>query len=335
MASLAATVNENEKEKGEEVAPPPPPPTPPPSNPNPNASVNKTSLSEKKLGSSSSAVVGSGQAQVFSSTTLSNIREKIKGKQKEILLQKEKEEELQNTKRDFDDTPRCRGYLLEPEPYEADPEEDEESLKHANFYDNWETFEVFKCVNLLKQNVDVIRNEMKSINDDWRPWPERNLYGRRKKWNVFPFLHTFPATDPEKVTWVDRFCTQCPKTVELLKSLPGIRTALLSRMGPGTVLAPHRGWADLANYVLRFHLALEVPGKDCCGLWVRGEKRFHSEGEIICFDDSKLHKAFNLDTGKERTVLIFDMLRPLDAIPLGTAIKGHTDQLDDFIARFQ
>ena len=50
-------------------------------------------------------------------------------------------------------------------------------------------------------------------------------------------------------------------------------------------------------------------------------------------DDSKLHKAFNLSE-KQRTVLIFDIIRP-DILPLGTAKKGHTDQLDDFIAWFQ
>ena len=41
-------------------------------------------------------------------------------------------------------------------------------------------------------------------------------------------------------------------------------------MGPGTVLAAHRGWADLSNHVLRLHLALEVP-EEMQGLWVRGK----------------------------------------------------------------
>jgi ornithine lipid ester-linked acyl 2-hydroxylase len=229
-----------------------------------------------------------------------------------------------------EDAPPRRGYLLEPEPYQCDSEEDEESLKHNNFYDNWE--EHFPGVNLLKENASVILEEMKALSD-WRPWPELNLYTQEREWNVFPFLHTFPATDASKQTWVEHFCSQCPKTVALLKSLPGIRTALFSRMGAGQVLAAHRGWADLANHVLRFHLALEVPAADSCGLWVRGEQRFHANGEVICFDDSKLHKAFNL-SDKQRTVLIFDLLRP-SGIPLGTAKKGHTDQLDDFIAWFQ
>lgn len=224
--------------------------------------------------------------------------------------------------------PTFKGYLLEPEPYD-DSDEDEEAKTHANYFD-WKIH--FPQITELVNNVDVVREEMRALKD-WRPWPETNLYSARKEWNVFPFLHTFPATDQSKVTWVPHFCNQCPKTTAMLKKIKGIRTALLSRMGPGTVLAAHRGWADLSNHVLRLHLALEVPEGNACGLWVRGEKQFHKEGEVLCFDDSKLHKAFNLSE-KQRTVLIFDIIRP-DILPLGTAKKGHTDQLDDFIAWFQ
>ncbi len=224
--------------------------------------------------------------------------------------------------------PTFKGYLLEPEPYD-DSDEDEEAKTHANYFD-WKIH--FPQITELVNNVDVVREEMRALKD-WRPWPETNLYSARKEWNVFPFLHTFPATDQSKVTWVPHFCNQCPKTTAMLKKIKGIRTALLSRMGPGTVLAAHRGWADLSNHVLRLHLALEVPEGNACGLWVRGEKQFHKEGEVLCFDDSKLHKAFNLSE-KQRTVLIFDIMRP-DILPLGTAKKGHTDQLDDFIAWFQ
>lgn len=61
--------------------------------------------------------------------------------------------------------------------------------------------------------------------------------------------------------------------------------------------------------------------------------RCHAEGEIIVFDDSKLHKAFNEST-TERLVLIVDILRP-PGIPLGTAEGGHTPELDAFIDAFR
>ncbi|CAM9506624.1 unnamed protein product, partial [Ectocarpus sp. 8 AP-2014] len=61
--------------------------------------------------------------------------------------------------------------------------------------------------------------------------------------------------------------------------------------------------------------------------------RHHVEGEIIVFDDSKLHKAFNESSG-ERLVLIVDILRP-PGVPLGTADGEHTPELDAFIDAFR
>ena len=57
---------------------------------------------------------------------------------------------------------------------------------------------------------------------------------------VLPFVHTFPGYDETKTTWVEPTLEQCPKIGALLKSLPGIRTALLSRLGPNTTLGVHQ-----------------------------------------------------------------------------------------------
>ena len=152
-------------------------------------------------------------------------------------------------------------------------------------------------------------------------------------WSVFPFLHTFPARDDSRLTWVDSTCAHCPATTALLKSIPGIRTALLSRMGPGTDLTAHTGWADLANHVLRCHVSLHIPSGDMCGLNVCRDVRLHEQGGIIVFDDSKLHKAFNR-TDEARYVLILDILRPAD-VCVGIAEGGHTQQLDSFIDYFK
>ena len=67
---------------------------------------------------------------------------------------------------------------------------------------------------------------------NWNAWPETNLYESEagKDWKVVPFLHTFPAYDVSSSEWVETNCKQCPRTVELLKRIPGIRTALYSRM---------------------------------------------------------------------------------------------------------
>ena len=88
--------------------------------------------------------------------------------------------------------------------------------------------------------------------------------------------YTFPADDPSQTKYVEACCALCPQTVALLKRVPGVRTALLSKLGPGTVLGAHRGWADLSNHILRTHLGLIVPGDGAqCGTWVQGEVRRH------------------------------------------------------------
>ena len=70
-----------------------------------------------------------------------------------------------------------------------------------------------------------------------------------------------------------------------------------------------------------------------CGMWVDGEVEYHSLGNIIVFDDSKRHKAFNYSTS-ERVVLIVDLLRPM-GVRHGTAVGGHTEELNMLMENFQ
>ena len=86
-------------------------------------------------------------------------------------------------------------------------------------------------LNLLLENHTTLVEEMRAATN-WNAWPETNLYEAEdgKDWKVVPFLHTFPATDVANSEWVQANCKQCPKTVELLRKIPGIRTALYSRM---------------------------------------------------------------------------------------------------------
>ena len=76
-----------------------------------------------------------------------------------------------------------------------------------------------------------------------------------------------------------------------------------------------------------------MPSSGRCGLNVNGEEQLHREGEVLVFDDSKPHRAFNESQG-DRVVLIVDILRP-SHIQLGTAKGGHTEELDSFIAQFK
>mmetsp|Transcript_17339 Transcript_17339/g.15639 ORF Transcript_17339/g.15639 Transcript_17339/m.15639 type:complete len:239 (+) Transcript_17339:103-819(+) len=206
--------------------------------------------------------------------------------------------------------------------------------KTLNYYDRWE--KLFPELSILLLHVDIIKEELKNV-PNWVPWPEDHFTTSSENnndWTVFPFFHTFPATDPTKSKWINSTSNCCPRTVELLKQLPSLRTALFSKLGPKTKLSMHTGWEDLANYVLRCHISLKVPSTGSCGLMVNGEIRYHEEGDIIVFDDSKKHCAFNESYTEDRIVLIVDLMRP-PHIPLGTAIGGHTAELDEFVNRFR
>jgi hypothetical protein len=208
----------------------------------------------------------------------------------------------------------------------------EGSFPHlANYYD-WQA--VYPELRALVDGFDVIYKEAMGISG-WTPWPEYHFRdGGESDWRVWPLMHTFPAHDASRSQWVEATGRTCPETVRLLKRLPRLRTALFSRLGPGTKLSAHTGWEDLANFVLRCHLSLKVPQGNVCGTWVEGEVRYHRERDFVVFDDSKVHKAFNLHPTESRIVLIVDMLRP-DTLPVGVAKGGHTPELEDFISAFR
>ena len=49
-----------------------------------------------------------------------------------------------------------------------------------------------------------------------------------------------------------------------------------------------------------------------------------------CFDDAKIHRAYNYHATDSRVVLIVDLARP-PGHPLGRATGGHSDELDAFL----
>ena len=235
---------------------------------------------------------------------------------------------------------------------------------------------------LTPDNLAAMIQEATTI-PQWTAWPETTHYQSHNtndnnnnennnkppaSWSVFPLCHTFPATDPRNRQWIPVTCNYVPRTTQLLKQIGApLRTALFSRLEPGTTLGAHRGWADLANHVLRLHIPLVVPtssfhnndhegdnhtnksrrrprtAEGLCGAWVDGCTETHREGEILCFDDSKIHRAFNYNPSLERVVLIVDLARPNTtekgeeenfAFPNGTSTGAHTDELDKFIKQF-
>jgi aspartyl/asparaginyl beta-hydroxylase (cupin superfamily) len=188
----------------------------------------------------------------------------------------------------------------------------------------------------LAAQLSVIRKEATEI-AHWTAWPEQQHYqavgDNGTPWNVFPLCYCFPAHAIENRQWIPTTNTCVPRTVEILRSVLGdtLRTALFSRLEPGAVLEAHSGWSDLANYVVRLHVPLVIPPGNLCGTWVDGCTATHTPDDDawLCFDDSKIHRAFNYST-EPRIVLILDLERPTNW-PRGTATGGHSEELDAFI----
>ena len=80
--------------------------------------------------------------------------------------------------------------------------------------------------------------------------------------------------------------------------------ALFSVFAPGTHLLPHRG---VTNTRLVGHLPLVVPAD--CALRVGDRLHVWREGEVVVFDDTYEHEAWNR-SDETRVVLIFDIWNP-------------------------
>jgi aspartyl/asparaginyl beta-hydroxylase (cupin superfamily) len=119
-------------------------------------------------------------------------------------------------------------------------------------------------------------------------------------WQTF-FLYMYGRPVPEN-------CVRCPDTDRLLKSIPGMKTAMFSILAPGTHIREHFG---LYKGVLRFHLGLIVPQPaSLCRIRVGPDTRSWAEGRSLIFDDRHPHEVWN-DAPSHRTVLFVDFERPL------------------------
>jgi len=180
--------------------------------------------------------------------------------------------------------------------------------------------DVYPFLEDLKKNRKNIKTEVNTIiKADWKIWPESYLYKNKNGWKVFP-LYGFDH-------WIHKNCIKCPNIYKIIKKIPNLKTASLSRLTPGTKLEPHYGWAALSNYVLRCQYGIIV--YDNCILGCEDEIVEMKENKIIVFDDSKLHYAQNNGT-KDRIVLILDIKRP-DNVKIGESVVNDTTELKQFI----
>ena len=174
----------------------------------------------------------------------------------------------------------------------------------------------FPSLESLAGETDVIRGELLSLlqtdGERFRPyvtykpgdpvnqWQELNHSSR---WSAF---HLWRGGLP-----VEENLARCPETAKLLAAA-GMATidglcpnAMFSALAPHTHIPPHNGET---NARVVGHLPLVVP--DGCRFRVGFEVRRWNVGEVLVFDDTIEHEAFN-DSDELRVVLIFDLWNPL------------------------
>ena len=162
----------------------------------------------------------------------------------------------------------------------------------------------------LEERAPEIRAEMEALTEEFapyvtgdpgRPRPAANPLLDDPSWGAF---HLWQSGRPTEGS------ARCPRTMAALADLPIPRIAgrspmaLFSRLKPGAHIRPHHG---LLNTRLICHLPLSVPPG--CAIRVGDETREWREGELLIFDDSVEHEAWNRGGGV-RTVLLFEVWRP-------------------------
>jgi aspartate beta-hydroxylase len=165
----------------------------------------------------------------------------------------------------------------------------------------------------LEASTDAIRAELLAVlqSDAGRErvfgsdaLEQQNLRGLREppSWNGYYFYRHGERRAEN--------CGRCPVTSAALDALPLSRVrahgpeVLFSVFTPGTHLLPHRG---VTNTRIVGHLPLMIPPD--CALNVGGEIHAWREGEVVVFDDTYEHEAWNR-SDRTRVVLIFDLWNP-------------------------
>jgi ornithine lipid ester-linked acyl 2-hydroxylase len=166
---------------------------------------------------------------------------------------------------------------------------------------------LFPWIAEIEANWLLIREEMEGVLADREALPNFQDISRDQieitdddRWKTY-FLYGYGFQAKLGVE-------MCPKTAALMRSIPGMRTAMFSILSPRKHILDHRG---PYKGVLRYHLGLIVPeDAPACRIRVGEDVRHWREGESLVFDDTFNHEVWN-DTDETRVVLFVDVLRPL------------------------
>jgi aspartyl/asparaginyl beta-hydroxylase (cupin superfamily)/predicted TPR repeat methyltransferase len=173
----------------------------------------------------------------------------------------------------------------------------------------------FAWLERLEAATDTIRDELIAVIDEhqegFRPYvaypphvPHRMLgLNHSKAWSALDFWRDGKRNEET--------CRRCPRTFELLQTLPLINqpgfgpNAMFSVLEAHTRIPPHTGSANTRSVV---HLPLILPEK--CWFRVGNDVREWKMSKAWVFDDTIEHEAAN-DSDEVRVILIFDVWNPM------------------------
>lgn len=178
------------------------------------------------------------------------------------------------------------------------------------FRDGDKTFfnpDSFPWVSAVEAKWRVIRKELEAVMARREDIPNfqdvseaQKVLTEGEQWKTFWF-----CAYGEKA---EENCARCPETMRVLRSIPGMKSAMFSILAPRKHIPEHRG---MYKGVLRYHLGLIVHGPErSCRIRVGDDVGYWKEGKSLIFDDSHPHEVWN-DCDSYRVVLFVDFLRPV------------------------
>jgi ornithine lipid ester-linked acyl 2-hydroxylase len=176
---------------------------------------------------------------------------------------------------------------------------------------------------VLTQNYAVIRSECEALLTGGLKLPTMDELGdytvggiHQIAWKNFMF---------KSGDFIEHNCALAPQTANVLRTIPGLYTALFSVLEPHQYIKPH--WGYWKGFV-RCHLGVIIPDDNRENLcWLRinqqsqtwggdlsviaqGEKYYWKNGAAVLFDDTFLHDAAN-ESDAVRVVLWLDIARKM------------------------
>jgi beta-hydroxylase len=154
--------------------------------------------------------------------------------------------------------------------------------------------EHFPWAKHIEDNWHIIREELDEIlkhRDDLPNFqdisPDQKHLAKEDNWKTF-FFFAYGLRAPGN-------CARAPRTMQLLETIPGGKTAFFSILSPRMHIPAHCG---PYKGVVRYHLGLKVPEpKEQCRIRVADQVAHWEEGKSMFFDDTFEHEVWN-DTGR-------------------------------------